>query len=93
MRDTQEVWQLFKDNKYEVFLSDIVAYEISKCSSVKMQVLQDYMRQIEYHVIETGDDVVELAEKFIDFGVLKRKSYDDCRHIAAAIFEAMKKAT
>ena len=25
------------------------------------------------------------AEKFIDFGVLKRKSYDDCRHIAAAV--------
>ncbi|MDE7017725.1 MAG: PIN domain nuclease, partial [Lachnospiraceae bacterium] len=28
---------------------------------------------------------MELAEKFIDFGSLKRKSYDDCRHIAAAI--------
>ncbi len=28
---------------------------------------------------------MNLAEKFIDFGFLKRKSHDDCRHIAAAI--------
>ncbi len=28
---------------------------------------------------------VELAEKFIDFGILKKKSFNDCRHIAAAI--------
>lgn len=85
MHDTQEVWQLLKSNKYEVVISDVVAYEISKCDPEKMQILQGYLRQIEYHVIETGEDVVELAEKFIDFGVLKRKSYDDCRHIAAAI--------
>ena len=26
-----------------------------------------------------------MMEAFIDFGVLKRKSFDDCRHIAAAI--------
>lgn len=31
------------------------------------------------------ENTVELAEKFIDFGVLKRKSFDDCRHIASAI--------
>lgn len=26
-----------------------------------------------------------MAEKFIDFGILKQKSFDDCQHIAAAI--------
>lgn len=26
-----------------------------------------------------------LAEKFIDFGILKKKSFDDCQHIAAVI--------
>lgn len=28
---------------------------------------------------------MELAEKFIDFGILKKKSFDDRQHIAAAI--------
>ena len=36
-------------------------------------------------IIETDERTVILAEKFIDLGFLKRKSYDDCRHIAAAI--------
>lgn len=45
----------------------------------------DYLSQIEYHLIQTDEDTVALAEKFINFGILKQKSFDDCRHIAAAI--------
>lgn len=41
--------------------------------------------QIEYHTIETNNDIIELAGKFIDFGVLCEKSFDDCQHIAATI--------
>ena len=51
----------------------------------KREILLDYLDQIEYNIIETDENTVSLAEKFIDFGVLKRKSYDDCRHIAAAV--------
>ncbi len=54
-------------------------------SSGYRETLLDYLDQIEYNIIETDEGTVELAEKFIDFGFLKRKSYDDCRHIAAAI--------
>ena len=35
--------------------------------------------------MEITDKTMKLADKFIDFGVLKKKSYDDCQHIAAAI--------
>lgn len=45
----------------------------------------DYLEQIDYNIIETDEDTVELAEKFINFGILKQKSFDDCQHIAAAI--------
>lgn len=51
----------------------------------KKEDLLDYLEQIEYNIIDTDEDTVNLAEKFIHFGFLKRKSYDDCRHIAAAI--------
>lgn len=43
------------------------------------------MNEIEYTVVETDENTVELAEKFIDFGILRQKSFDDCQHIAAAI--------
>lgn len=85
MKETQEIWELFKKEQYEIYISDVVVYEINKCSMEKREVLLDYLDQIEYTIIETGEETVELAEKFIDFGFLKRKSYDDCRHIAAAI--------
>jgi hypothetical protein len=28
---------------------------------------------------------LEIANRFIDFGILRQKSFDDCQHIAAAI--------
>lgn len=50
-----------------------------------MKILLDYLDQIDYNIIETDEDTVELTGKFIDFGILKQKSFDDCQHIAAAI--------
>ena len=85
MKETQEIWELFKRGQYEIYISDVVVYEINKCGMGKREVLLDYLDQIEYTIIETDEDTVELAEKFIDLGFLKQKSYDDCRHIAAAI--------
>lgn len=38
-----------------------------------MNILLDYLDQIEYHELETDSNTVELAGKFIDFGILKKK--------------------
>lgn len=85
MKETQGVWNLFIKGRYEIYISDVVVYEINKCGIEKRETLLAYLDQIEYTIIETDESTVELAEKFIDFGFLKRKNYDDCRHIAAAI--------
>ena len=44
-----------------------------------------YLDAIDYTVVEISENTIKLAEKFIDFGILKQKSFDDCQHIAAAI--------
>ncbi|GFI43785.1 tRNA(fMet)-specific endonuclease VapC [Lachnospiraceae bacterium] len=85
MKDTLELWELFGQGRYEVYISDIVLNEISGCSQEKLDILLGYLKQVQYHLIHTDEDTVELAEKFIDFGILKKKSFDDCQHIAAAI--------
>jgi predicted nucleic acid-binding protein len=85
MRDTLDLWEVFKEDVYDVFISDIVLREIDGCNEEKLNIILDYMEQIHYTIIETNEDTVELAEKFIDFGILKKKSFDDCQHIAAAI--------
>ena len=84
MQNTLDLWKLFKNKVYEVYISDIVIREISGCNEEKLKILLDYLDQIDY-IIETDEDTVELAGKFIDFGILKQKSFDDCQHIAAAI--------
>ena len=85
MQNTLDLWELFKNKVYEVYISDIVIREISGCNEEKLKILLDYLDQIDYNIIETDEDIVELAGKFIDFGILKQKSFDDCQHIAAAI--------
>jgi rRNA-processing protein FCF1 len=85
MKDTLELWELFKKEVYDVYISDIVLREIDGCDNEKLDILLDYLSQINYTIIETSEDTVKLAEKFINFGILKQKSFDDCQHIAAAI--------
>ena len=85
MQNTLDLWELFRNKTYEVYISDIVIREISGCNEEKLKILLDYLNQIDYNIIETTEDTVELAGKFIDFGNKKKKSFDDCQHIAAAI--------
>ena len=73
MKDTLELWELFRQGRYEVYISDIVLNEISGCSQEKLDILLGYLKQVQYHLVHTDEDTVELAEKFIDFGILKKK--------------------
>ena len=85
MEDTLEVWEMFRNKKYDVYISNIVLNEISGCNEETLNILLEYLNEIEYTVVEIDENTVELAEKFIDFGILRQKSFDDCQHIAAAI--------
>ena len=46
------------------------------------------MSDIEYTKLEINAEIVELAQKIIDMGILRPKSFDDCQHIAAAVVNA-----
>ena len=85
MKETLQLWELFREGRYEVYISDAVMREINACKEEKLNTLLKYLEQIDLNIIRTDENVVELAEKFIDFGILKQKSFDDCRHIATAI--------
>ena len=88
MADTRQLWEMFKAGKYEVYLSTVTLREIEKCSEPKRNVLYDYLSDIEYTKLEINAEILELAQKIIDMGILTPKSYDDCQHIAAAVVNA-----
>lgn len=45
----------------------------------------DYLEQIDYVEVSASGESLILAEKIIDMGILRPKSFDDCQHIALAI--------
>lgn len=88
MKDTLELWKDFVNGKYDVYLSQVTLDEIEKCSESKRNKLYDYLSDIEYTKLEINAEIVELAQKIIDMGILRPKSFDDCQHIAAAVVNA-----
>ena len=85
MRETQKVWKRLQSSRYEIYISDLVVEELDRCKENKRKILLAYLEQIDYHKVPITSATITLAERFIDFGILKKKSYDDCNHIAAAI--------
>lgn len=85
MAETQRLWNMFRERKYKAVVSDIAIQEIDDCPEPKRTILYSYLNEIDYELITATEEILELAGKFIDFGVLRQKSLDDCMHIAAAI--------
>ncbi len=85
MADTRKLWEMFKDGKYDVYLSTVTLREIQKCTEPKRTQLIDCMNEIQFTTLDITDDVVAMAEKIIDMGILTQKSFDDRQHIGAAV--------
>jgi len=85
MADTRKLWEMFKLNKYDVFLSTVTLREISDCPEPKRGILFEQLRQIKYTPIQIDDSMDEIARQIIEMHILTPKSYDDCQHIAAAV--------
>ena len=86
MQETREVWERIKAGQYEIFISDVVLRELENCKDdEKRNRLLGCLSEIDYNLVIVDDDTTRLARKFVENGVLKKKSLPDCEHIAAAI--------
>ena len=86
MQETLEVWERLKSGRYEIFISDVVIRELRNCKDdAKRNELFRRLSEINYNLIVVDERTARLAKKFIDNGILKKKNFDDCEHIAAAI--------
>ena len=85
MADTQKLWEMFRQGKYDVFLSTVTLKEISDCPEPKRGLLLEQLSQIEYTLIQIDDSMEDVAKQIIGMQILTPKSYDDCQHISAAV--------
>ena len=50
MTDTRRLWEMFRDNKFNVYLSTVTLEEIAECPEPKKTQLIQYLRQIHFYV-------------------------------------------
>ncbi len=84
MQETHIFWDMLKLGSYEVYISGIALFEISRNILEKKQKLFRYISQIDHIAINETQKSETLAEKYIEYAVLTEKSLIDCRHIALA---------
>ncbi|MCD8300771.1 MAG: PIN domain-containing protein [Clostridiales bacterium] len=85
MKDTLDLWKMFEEGVYEVYLSKVTLDEVEQCPEPKRKSLYDFLARIDYTTLIVTDEVLDLAQKIVDMGILRPKSFDDCQHIAAAV--------
>ena len=85
MAETHKLLELIKIGIYDAIISNVTIDEINRCDEDKRSILFGYISEIEYAFITIDSRGMEIASRFIDLGVLRQKSFNDCQHIAAAI--------
>lgn len=85
MAETLMLWERVKAGDFDVVLSNVDFDELAKCTTEKRAILAGYLAQIQYERVEVNADMLRVADKMVDLGILRQKSYEDCQHIAAAI--------
>jgi len=85
MNDTLTFWEDLKRGKYSAFTSITTITEIADCREPKRSILEKYLSEIDFTLISLNSEIELLADKIIEQGILTRKSYDDCIHIASAV--------
>ncbi len=85
MADTLKLWEMFKDEKYEVYLSTVTLEEVDACPEPKRSILRGFLSQIDFILLQATDEVISVARQIVEMGILTMKSFDDCRHIGAAV--------
>lgn len=85
MAESHALWDVFvSSDRFEIVLSEIVDEEIQACYEPKRSNLYDKIEEAEYVFIEMTEEIVTLANRYVEYGVLDSVHFNDLLHIAAA---------
>lgn len=85
MAETLQLWDKFKDNIFDVYISYLTINEIDGCDEEKRKILYKYLNEIKHNVLEVSKEAQELANQIIKLDILRPNSIDDATHIGVAI--------
>lgn len=85
MQETRDLWEKMVAGEYEIIVSDVALMEVDNCPEPKRSKLFSYLKQISYEGAKVTDDSVALVHKIVEMGILTKRSFTDCQHIALAL--------
>jgi len=89
--ETLLLWDEFSNNKnsYDILISTITLSELNDCKDNELkEAFKELLLKIDYVIIEENEEMADLADKYLNLGLLSQKSIDDCHHIAVASVSA-----
>ncbi len=91
MQDSLALWDIFvSDPRFEIVLSEVVDEEIQSCYEPKRSRLLEKMAEIDCTLVSETKEITDLANRYLEFGLLSQKEYYDLLHIAHATVHGCK---
>ena len=85
MDETNRFWNDVMKGKFEIFISSVVTDEIESCAEPKRSQMFEKLQQVQFQILSKTNEITQLANEYVEGGVLNEKSLADCLHIAFAV--------
>ena len=90
LRDlTLQFFDMVKRQVYDVYISDLVIFEIGKASDKKKEQLMGVIEQYQPTVLESNQLAQDLADRYLDAKIVPTKKREDALHVAIATLGEM----
>jgi len=84
---TLELFEAIKRGDFEAYTSELVMQEINRTKNEeRLNELLGVIKGLDLEELRINEDIEELAEKYIEAGLLPEKYLDDSLHIAIASY-------
>lgn len=84
MAKTLEFWNYLAKGDYDSYISELVIAEVNNCPEPKKSFLESKMQQVPFIALEIDNEVITLAEKYMEENLFPKRYRDDAIHIALA---------
>ena len=90
LRDlTLQFFDMVKRQVYDVYISDLVIFEIGKASGKKKEQLMGVIEQYQPTVLESNPVAQDLADRYLEAKIVPAKKKEDALHVAIATLGEM----
>jgi len=88
MSNTLTLWTEIQQGFYTVVISELLLDELENCSEPKKTFMFEILAMINYNDVKITDEILELANKYVEEGIFPIKYFDDALHVACASVNA-----